>query len=224
MKVLRRIAYGALRVVDAWYYRRYRLRALGPVLYLGKTRYRGPELRFEDGTLLRDNDPIGRLHFNNASIAALGEGSMQRVGFRFAKLMRESLRHLAAAATSDPQLQDVRVFQGLTWIPAHGEVVGFVSTDMPPGWKARWLSGHFRLLMWVFAPAARIRERSSARPRLYWLTRTALMRNVHKLKTQRQAQGQTGVVGPPAATARMSARQAAMTAIASQCGRSGEDG
>ena len=72
--------------IDAWYYRRHRLRTLGPVLYLGQTRYRGPELRFEDGTVLRDNDPIGRLHFNNASIAALGEGSMQRVGFRFAKL------------------------------------------------------------------------------------------------------------------------------------------
>ena len=83
----------------AWYYRRHSLRTLGPVLYLGQARYRGPELRFEDGTLLRDNDPIGRLHFNNASIAALGEGSMQRVGFRFARLMRESLRTAGAGGS-----------------------------------------------------------------------------------------------------------------------------
>ena len=72
MSVLRRIGKAVLGIVDAWYYRRYRLRTLGPVLLLGHARYRGPELRFEDGTLLRDNDPIGRLHFNNASIAALG--------------------------------------------------------------------------------------------------------------------------------------------------------
>jgi hypothetical protein len=36
--------------------------------------------------------------------------------------------------------------------------------------------------MSAFAPAARIRERGSAEPRLYWLTRTALVRNLGKLK------------------------------------------
>lgn len=182
MKLTHRLAQKMLGIVDAWYYRRHHLRTLGPVLYLGHARYRGPELRFEDGTLLRDNDPIGRLHFNNASIAALGEGSMQRVGFRFAKLMRESLQHLAEAARSDPALRDVSVFQGLTWIPAHGEVVGFVSTPMPRTWRTRILARHFRLLMRVFAPAARIRARENSEPRLYWLTRAALTRNLGKLK------------------------------------------
>jgi len=194
MKSLRWVSHKIFTRIDAWYFRRHRLRPLGPVLYLGRTRYRGPELRFEDGTLLRDNDPVGRLHFNNASIASLGEGSMQRVGFRFAKLMRQSLRHLADAARSDPQLQDVRVFQGLTWLPAHGEVVGFVSTPLPRTWRSRLLAGHFRLLMWVFAPAARIRARAQTEPRLYWLTREALMRNLGKLKDSANETG-GGVAG-----------------------------
>jgi hypothetical protein len=184
MNVLRRCGQAVLGLIDAWYYRRYRLRTLGPVLFLGHARYRGPELRFEDGTLLRDNDPIGRLHFNNASIAALGEGSLQRVGFRFAKLMRQSLRALADAAQSDPTFRDVAVFQGMTWLPAHGDVVGFVSTPMPKSWRTRLLVGHFRLLMSAFAPAARIRERGDAQPRLYWLTRAALVRNLNKLKAE----------------------------------------
>lgn len=183
MNLVHRLARKTLVAVDGWYYRRHRLQTLGPVLYLGRTRYHGPELRFEDGTLLRDNDPIGRLHFNNSSIAALGEGSMQRVGFRFARLMRESLRSLAEAARSDPALSDVSVFQGLTWIPAHGEVVGFVSTPAPKSWKTRMLAGHFKVLMWVFAPAARIRARKDTEPRQYWLTRAALVRNLDKLKT-----------------------------------------
>jgi len=182
MKLLHRAARTVLGWVDRWYYRRYKLRTLGPVLFLGYARYRGPEIRFEDGTLLRDNDPIGRLHFNNASIAALGEGSMHRVGFRFAKLMRESLRQLAEAARTDPSLADIRVFQGVTWIPAHGEVVGFVSTPMPKSWRTRLLAGHFRMLSWVFAPSARIRQRERPEPRLYWLTREALVRNIGKLK------------------------------------------
>lgn len=182
MKLLHRFAQRTLGLVDAWYYRRYKLTTLGPVLYVGRTHYHGPELKFDDGTLLRDNDVIGRLHFNNASIAALGEGSMHRVGFRFARLMRESLRKLAEAAHNDPTLADVRVYQGTTWIPAHGEVVGFVSTPMPKTWRTRLLTAHFKMLMWVFAPAARIRNREQAEPRLYWLTRAALSRNLDKLK------------------------------------------
>jgi hypothetical protein len=178
----RRLARRMLGAVDAWYCRRHRLRALGPVLYIGEARYRGPDLTFEDGTALRNNDPIGRLHFNNASIAALGEGSMHRVGFRFARLMRESLRILAECAESDPVFRDVRAFQGVTWIPAHGEVVGFVSKPLPRTWKTRLLSRHFRMLMWVFAPAQRIRDRGRAEPRTYWLTRTALRSNLGKLK------------------------------------------
>jgi hypothetical protein len=182
MKLQHRCARQLLGLFDAWYFRRHQLRALGPVLFLGRARYRGPELRFDDGTLLRDNDPIGRLHFNNASIASLGEGSVHRVGFQFARLMRESLRTLAHVAHSDPTLHDISVFQGLTWIPAHGEGVGFVSTPMPDNWRTRLLAQHFRLLSWVFAPAAHIRLREHGEPRQYWLTRAALARNLGKLK------------------------------------------
>jgi len=184
MSMMQRFARGILGRVDAWYFRRHQLRSLGPVLLVGRAHYRGEEIRFADGTVLRDNDPIGRLHFNNASIAALGEGSMHRVGFRFARLMRESLRRLADAAQSDPSLQDLHVFQGVTWLPAHGEVVGFVTTPVPKSWKRVLLALHFRLLSRVFAPAARIREREHAGPRLYWMTRTALIANLGKLKPE----------------------------------------
>jgi hypothetical protein len=189
MNVLHRCARRVLGWVDAWYYRRYRLRTLGPVLFIGSATYRGPRIDFPDGTVLRDNDPICRLHFNNANIAALGEGSMQRVGFRFAKLMRESLRLLETAARTDPQLQGISVFQGVTWIPSHGEVVGFVSTPMPEGWRTKLLTAHFRMLSWVFAPASRIRDRGNTAPRLYWLTRTALTSNVSKLKVDARNAG-----------------------------------
>lgn len=174
-----------LEAVDAWYYRRHRLHALGPVLYLGRDSYRGPDLHFDDGTSLRDKEPIGRLHFNNASIAALGEGSLHQTGLRFARVMRLSLLRLAECAHSNPEFQDVRVFQGVTWIPEHGKVVGFVSKPLPQGLRTLLLAAHFRLLLWAFAPAAKTRQKISqtggAEPRVYWLTRTALQRNLDKL-------------------------------------------
>ena len=134
-------------------------------------------MRFEDGTLLRDNDPIGRLHFNNASIAALGEGSLNRVGFRFAKLMRQSLRALAEVAQSDPSLRDVSVFQGMTWLPAHGEVVGFVSTPMPKSWRTRLSPSLSPADERVRAGGAHSRAQRGAA--VVWLTREALIRNLN---------------------------------------------
>ena len=53
---------------------------------------------------------------------------------------------------------------------------------MPKTWKTWLLAAHFKMLMWVFAPAARIRNREQPEPRLYWLTRAALSRNLDKLK------------------------------------------
>jgi len=187
MKLLHRCAREVLGWVDAWYYRRYQLRTLGPVLFLGRATYSGPRIDFPDGTVLRDQDLIGKLHFNNANIAALGEGSMHRVGFRFAKLMRESLRQLNEAALNDSELLEINVFQGVTWIPSHGEVVGFVSTPMPMNFRTRLLAAHFRMLSWVFAPAGKIRDRGNTEPRLYWLTRNALASNVSKLKLHRES-------------------------------------
>lgn len=183
-----------LETIDAWYNRRYRLHALGPVLYLARDNYRGPDLHFDDGTSLRDNEPIGRLHFNNSSIAALGDGSLHQTGLRFARVMRLSLLRLAECARSNPEFQDIRVFQGVTWIPEHGKVVGFVSKPLPQGVRTLLLSAHFRLLLWAFAPAEKTRHQNnrhqknrhqktmgSAEPRIYWLTRTALQQNLGKL-------------------------------------------
>lgn len=131
--------------------------------------------------MLRENDLIGRLHFNNASIASIGEGSTHRAGFRFAKLMRESLRILAEASQTDPELRSIHVYHGVTWIPAHGDVVGFMSTPRENSWRTRLLTRYFNLLRWTFAPAARTRARVDVAPRDYWLTQRMLVQNAHKL-------------------------------------------
>lgn len=178
---MRTLAQHILGRVDAWYQRKHQLRALGPVLRIGYVRYRGPERAFADGTVLHENELIGRLHFDNSSIVAIGEGSLHRTGFRFARLMRESLRTLAEAAQSDPELSRINVFYGVTWIPEHGSVVGFVSTPRQKTWRTRILAGYFRLLMWTFAPASRTRARARTEPRDYWLTQRMLAQNVRKL-------------------------------------------
>ena len=90
------IARSALGLVDAWYYRRHQAaHARARCCSSGVRAIAGRSCTSRTARCCATTTPIGRLHFNNASIAALGEGSMHRVGFRFAKLMRESLRKLA---------------------------------------------------------------------------------------------------------------------------------
>ena len=182
---MRHLTRNLLARVDAWYQRKHGLRALGPVLRVGCVRYHGPTLEFEDGTVLQDNEWIGRLHFDNSNIAAIGDGSLHRTGFRFAKLMRESLRTLAEASQTDPELRSIRVFHGVTWIAAHGNVVGFVSTPREKTWRTRILATYFKLLRWTFAPASRTRSDAHAEPRDYWLTQRMLAQNLHKLSKAR---------------------------------------
>ena len=77
------------------------------------------------------------------------------------------------------------MFYGTTWIPEHGNVVGFVSHTREKTWRTRLLGGWFRLLMWTFAPAARTRTSARTEPRDYWLTQRMLAQNLHKLSKAR---------------------------------------
>jgi hypothetical protein len=179
--MLRTLARRIMGRVEARYNRRHRLHPVGQVLLVGRVRYRGPEKLFPDGTVLRPGDVIGQLHFSNRNIAGLGTGGTQLTGFRFARLMRESLRLLVHSAHNDPALSTIGVFTGVTWIPAHGDVVGFISEPLPRTWRNWWLGPYFRLLSWTFSPSTGRRERRSAQPRVYWLTRNMLAQNLDKL-------------------------------------------
>lgn len=174
--LLRSFAARVLSRIDAWYRRRYRLRAIGPVLLVSCAPYEGAARQFPDGTWLRASEPLGELHFNNARIAMLGEGSRQTAGVRFARLFRQSLRDLAIQAQTARELRDVKVFHGVTWFKPHGGKVGFVSEPAPTGLKSRWRRSYFRLLAWGFAPNSARRKIDFA-PRQFWITRGELIKH-----------------------------------------------
>jgi hypothetical protein len=166
---------GALERIEAIYRRRSRLAPVGPLLYIGIERHDGVACEFPDGTQLAKGDWVGRLHFNNTRAAALEAESRLQAGVRFARLLRASLAELAEKARSESAMREVAVYEGVTWLRAHGGAVGFDAQPLPRGLR-RWLLGlHFRLLIWTFAPVAHGSAARDVAPHRFRITRRALI-------------------------------------------------
>lgn len=165
----------ALEHVDARYRERQQLAPVGPLLYLGLDRHQGEPCALADGTRLEPGAWIGRLHFNNARAASVQADDRLQAGLRFGRLLRDSFGELAARAREEARLREVALYEGVTWLRAHGRAVGFDASPLPHG-PRRWLLGiHFRLLIWAFAPVARGAAMLDVRPHRFRITRRALI-------------------------------------------------
>jgi hypothetical protein len=171
----RRVLRRTFEHVDDWYRTRFQLAPVGPLLYVGLERHEGPPCALDDGTRLEPGAWIGRLHFNNARAASVEADSRLQAGVRFARLLRDSFGELADRARADAALREVTLFEGITWLRAHGGNVGFDAQPLPRGVR-RWLLGaHFRLLIWAFAPVARSSAILEVEPHRFRITRRALI-------------------------------------------------
>ena len=183
----RRVVRRGLEGLDALYRRRHDLRPVGPLLYLGVRDHRGAPLVLDDGTRVESGASVGMLHFNNSRAADVQASGRLQAGVRFARLLIESLSELAAHAQSGRWLGDVQVYEGLTWFPPHGRAVGFQTEPVPPGIRRRLLTAYFRLLIWGFAPAAREAAMTDVEPRVFRITRRALIENFAGVTRARRA-------------------------------------
>lgn len=169
-----RLLRAALERIDARYRERMQLSPVGPLLYLGLAQHAGEPCALSDGTRIEPGAWVGRLHFNNARAAAVEADTRPQAGIRFARLLRDSLAELAQRARDDVRLRHVQLFEGITWLRAHGRGVGFDAQPLPHG-PRRWLmSAHFRLLIWAFAPVATRAAMEDVRPHRFRISRQAL--------------------------------------------------
>ena len=175
MTWLRQILRHGLSEVEHRYRRANSLQPIGPILFVGRATYDGPTLRFADDTLLERGDDVGTLHFDNLRFSQLDANSAPAAARGFMKLLFQSLASLAEKTCCDPTFPDFAVFQGVSWLPAHGRRIGFVTTPVPDGLRKRLLALYFGLLIRAFAPALETRNSASPDPHVYWLTRKQLL-------------------------------------------------
>ncbi len=174
MTLRRRLTQRTLGAVDRVYRRWHDLRPVGPVLYVGRTRYSGPERHFADGATLRPGDYIGTIHFNNQRLLGLANHSPSATGLHFARLLFPSLRRLGRLLQTDDSFREIVVMQGVGWFH-HGLNLGVVVEPIPPGPRRRFLKRYLRLLAWAFAPDERSARCARPEPTVTWLTRDVLL-------------------------------------------------
>ncbi|MEZ2742457.1 glycosyltransferase [Paenalcaligenes hominis] len=172
---LRQIAQRCLGNVDKLYHRWHGLQPIGEVLYVGRTRYRGPAMTFADGTQLKPGDFMGTLHLNNARFPDLEADTSIQAALRFTRLMLASMRILAEQGHQNPHFSELTVYNAVSWLGPHGAKVGFQTQPVPPGPRKYLSSLYFRLLVWAFAPAQETRASANPEPTIYWLTREQLL-------------------------------------------------
>jgi hypothetical protein len=186
MEAFRQLVQRGLRGVDSRYHRAHRLQPAGPILYVGREKYSGPTIQFVDDTLLEIGDDVGTLHFNNLRFAQMEADSATGAALGFARLIIQSLRALADKARTDPAFSDLAVYHAVSWLPGHGDKIGFITAPYPGGMKKRLMAAHFRLLIWAFAPIEQSRK-ARPDPHFYWLTRKELLRRYGGARGARDA-------------------------------------
>lgn len=170
--------HGSYLLQERVYRRAFGLRAVGELIYLGRTRYRGAVRVLADGTRIAPGDPLGVIHFDNLRLAAIGRqpGNPRHREFVFLRLLRDSLTALAHKVRADSELGDLASFRGITWMPARGRHLGFETEPMPPGLRAHSLRLHFRLMLYAFYPET-TGPPGNLTPYVYWLTRGQLLQH-----------------------------------------------
>ncbi len=154
--------------------------AVGSILRLRLTRYRGRPFTLADGTPIQRGDQIGELHLNNERVAALHDGGRrsQQVGFDAVRAFRASLAALAERARENPRDQAARAFTATTIFYQGIERLGFEVRPLRRRLLSRIMGAFQRRLLAHFHPLGR---RRPGRPRFaeareIWISRGELLR------------------------------------------------
>lgn len=151
----------------------------GGVLRWNPRRYRGASFTLDDGTVVRDGDIIGELHFNNERVMEIAKNAENEAGAALgvARALTESLADLARALEEGRIGPEVKCFWGLTFFHRGAERFGF-QVEPVRGFYRREVIGRFEKLvlsMYHREGARRLsRGRAGLVPMEVWLSRSTL--------------------------------------------------
>lgn len=137
--------------------------------------WQGERKAMNDGTWIEPGDCLAILHFNRECFMDPGTSPKDyiRAALHFRKLILTSFGELAERFRVEERFKDVKAFHGVSWLPPHGEKVGFMIEKVPDSWGNRFRNFYFKILLKTFFPVLAARQ-SKVQSHAYWLTRQQL--------------------------------------------------
>lgn len=164
---------------DAYWRRRHGVEKFDELLSFSFEKYAGERRIMNDGSWIEPGDWLAILHFNRECFmnSSANPKDYIRNALRFRKLLLSSFRQLAQDINENEKFVMVKAFHGVSWIPAHGEKLGFLIERLPDSTLNHVRKFYFKILLKVFFPHIATAEKNPIQPHAYWLTRQNLLKN-----------------------------------------------
>ena len=164
---------------DASWRRRHGVERFDELLSFSFETFSGERRIMNDGTWIEPGDYLAILHFNRECFSSSSSDPRQyaRNALRFRRLILASFKSLAQAIHQNEKFTRVKAFHGVSWLPPHGEKLGFLIERMPNSAINTVRKLYFTLLLRVFFPHLAAQENNRIQPHAYWLTRDNLLKN-----------------------------------------------
>lgn len=171
--------YRVMSWYDGYWRRKHQVEKFDELLSFSFENYSGEPRVMNDGSRVEPGDRLAILHFNRECFMN-SSGKPQdyiRNALRFRKLILSSLKRLANELEANEKFGRVKAFHGVSWLPPHGEKLGFVIERLPDSARNRARSFYFKLMISAFFPHIAASEKQRIQPHAYWLTRGNLLKN-----------------------------------------------
>lgn len=163
---------------DAWWRRRNGVEKFDDLLSFSFETFSGERRIMNDGTWVEPGDYLAILHFNRECFtnASAHPKDYIRNALRFRKLLLSSFRQLAKDINKNEKFIRVKALHGVSWLPPHGEKLGFLIERLPDSTLNSLRKFYFKILLTVFFPHVAATEKNPIQPHAYWLTRKNLLK------------------------------------------------
>lgn len=163
---------------DAYWRRKHKVERFDELLSFSFEMFSGERRQMNDGSWVEPGDYLAILHFNRECFmgASANPKHYLRNALRFRKLLLTSFRQLAKDIHHNEKFSGIKVFHGVSWIPPHGEKLGFLIERIPDSLLTIIRKFYFKVLLKAFFPHVSALGNNNIQPHAYWLTRQNLLK------------------------------------------------
>jgi hypothetical protein len=164
---------------DGYWRRQHGVEKFDALLSFSFEQYAGKRRLMNDESWVEAGDWLAILHFNRECF--IGSSAQPkdnlRNALRFKKQLQLSFSHLAIEIKANQKFGRVKAFHGVSWLPPHGEKLGFLIERLPDSPLNQLRKVYFSLLLKTFFPQLVRAENKPIQPHAFWLTRQNLLKH-----------------------------------------------